>query len=239
MAFTLAMRSLFDTAAEEGLSSSGSAKAAASVPATPAPRLDNERSKVPLSTSDGAVLRLLARGAKREALRLLMMEHGTAVLSFCVRVLGEKDRSLAEDVRQQVFLHVYRDLDKFEPRASLRTWIFAIANHRCLDAMRACQRRRDLFTSIEQIDCESVVDSDPHFSEESIDRKRRSKILEECLSRLPIDARMALILRFCHDMSYTEIAEITGESSGAIQVRVKRSLPRLRTALLRRLGQRA
>ena len=63
-----------------------------------------------------------------------MRAHGDAVLGFCIRVL--RDRDLAEEMRQQTFLEAFRDFDRFQERSSRRAWLFGIASHRCLDALR-------------------------------------------------------------------------------------------------------
>src|SRR5215510_2821117 len=75
---------------------------------------------------------------RRAALGELMDAYGKIVLGFCLRML--RDRELANDVMQQVFLEAYRDFDRFQGRSSPRTWLLAIANNRCLDALRSKRR---------------------------------------------------------------------------------------------------
>ena len=87
---------------------------------------------------DERVLELLADGDRRGAVELLMSLHGQAVYLYCLRILG--DRSLADDVQQQVFLEAFRDLGRFEGRSTLRSWLLGIAGHRCLDALKARRR---------------------------------------------------------------------------------------------------
>jgi RNA polymerase sigma-70 factor, ECF subfamily len=62
----------------------------------------------------------------------LMKAHGDEILGFCLRMVG--DRALAEDIRQQVFLEAFRDLDG--GHSSPRAWLFGIARNRCLDVIR-------------------------------------------------------------------------------------------------------
>src|SRR5215470_7367325 len=71
---------------------------------------------------------------RRAALTEMMQAHGNAVRGFCLRVV--RDRALADDVTQQVFLEAYRDLEGFQGRSSSRSWLFSIASHRCVDALR-------------------------------------------------------------------------------------------------------
>jgi DNA-directed RNA polymerase specialized sigma24 family protein len=89
---------------------------------------------------DSDVIGLVANGDMTGALRRLMQRHGTSVFRYCREAL--RDRALAEDVQQQVFIAAFRDLPKFSGRSTVRTWLFAIARHRVLDAAKSRRRAR-------------------------------------------------------------------------------------------------
>jgi RNA polymerase sigma-70 factor (ECF subfamily) len=80
----------------------------------------------------------LHAGDFRRALTLLMDHHGDEVYRFAYAMTHS--HHLAEEVRQQVFVEVYRDLASFAGRASLRAWIYGIARHRCLDLVKKHRR---------------------------------------------------------------------------------------------------
>src|SRR4051812_8974508 len=80
----------------------------------------------------------LAQGDRRRALTLLMDRYGEHIYRFAYQMT--RDGTVADDVRQQVFVEAYRDLGAFERRSSLRTWLFGIARHRCLDATKLRKR---------------------------------------------------------------------------------------------------
>jgi DNA-directed RNA polymerase specialized sigma24 family protein len=84
-----------------------------------------------------------ARGDHRGALTILMHAYGRDLHRHCFQVL--RDRDLADDVHQTVFVQAYRDLPGFAGRSSLRTWLYGIARHRCLDAMKIGARWRRRF----------------------------------------------------------------------------------------------
>src|SRR5262245_14618748 len=84
---------------------------------------------------DGDIVELIQRGDLRSALTSLMRRHGVAVYRYCREELH--DRTLADDVHQQIFIQAYRDLMRFAGRSTLRTWLFAIARHRVLDAAKS------------------------------------------------------------------------------------------------------
>jgi RNA polymerase sigma-70 factor (ECF subfamily) len=177
------------------------------------------------STAPVDPLALLARGDRRGAITALMDQHGTAVFNFCSRFL--LDRALAEDVLQQVFLHAYRDIDRFEGRSSPRTWLLRIAVHRCQDAIKARNRQRVA------IDSDAIHDAvDPgRIADEHVEKSRLLRALEQCLEELPRDVRATVLLRFHSGFSYREMADSLNASAEALQARVSRALPTLRRCL--------
>jgi RNA polymerase sigma-70 factor (ECF subfamily) len=170
---------------------------------------------------------LLERGDRRGAVAALMDAHADVVFSLCVRVL--RDRQLAEDVAQQVFLEAHRDLDRFQGRSSLRTWLLGIAGHRCQDAIKARRRRLQRIESDEQAMIEFVdPEGDP------TDRLMQSRLFEalgDCLAHLSEEARMTVLLRFKSGMSYQEMEASIGAKADTLQARVARALPALRRCL--------
>src|SRR5262245_2675030 len=90
--------------------------------------------------AEDRVLERLQRGDARGAQTELFTLFGESLYSYCGRMI--RDRHRAEEVCQRVLLEACRDLEGFERRSSLRTWIFTIARHRCLDEIKA-QRARD------------------------------------------------------------------------------------------------
>src|ERR1043165_6248147 len=98
------------------------------------------RQKLPASRArrpdpDHDLLDGIAAGDTRVVLRRLMDRHGDAVFRYCWAAL--RDRCLAEDVHQQVFIEVFRDLPGLAGRSTVRTWLFGSARHRVLDAAKA------------------------------------------------------------------------------------------------------
>src|SRR5687767_9956441 len=80
------------------------------------------------------LLAAIAAGDTGAAIRIAMQTYGDAVYRYCRQMI--KDATRADDVHQQVFIEAYRDLGRFAGRSSVRTWLFGIARHRCLDALK-------------------------------------------------------------------------------------------------------
>jgi len=165
----------------------------------------------------------------RRVLTLMMNRYGDEVYRFAY-AMTHSDH-LAEEVRQQVFVEVYRDLGNFAGRASLRAWVFGITRHRCLDITKKHMRWTNRFKN------EPPPDEEPddHEPERELDRSRLAKILAACLAKLAPAARDAVVLRYHQDLSYDEAAAIAGDHAGTLQQRVARALPALRRCVDARL----
>ena len=193
------------------------------------------RRKLPVARArrpdpDQDVLDRIAAGDTRGALRRLMDRHGDAVYRYCGTAL--RDRWLAEDVHQQVFIEAFRDLPRFAGRSTVRTWLFGIARHRVLDAAKARTRNQ----AHVEIDGQADAPDPTPAPGELLDRARMGEALAACLTELDEKSRDAVVLRFQHGFTFEQMAEICGEKSGTLQVRVARALPVLRARLELRTG---
>jgi RNA polymerase sigma-70 factor (ECF subfamily) len=171
----------------------------------------------------------LGSGDVRRALTLMMNRYGDDVYRLAYAMTHS--HHLAEEVRQQVFVEVYRDLASFSGRTSLRAWVFGIARHRCLDVSKKQRRWTVRFKNEPPPDDEL----DDHEPDRELDRSRLAKILAACLAKLAPAARDAVVLRYHQDLSYDEASAIAGDNAGTLQQRVARALPALRRCVDARL----
>ena len=179
----------------------------------------------PDADPDRDVIDLVGAGDAVEALRRLMQRYGASLYRYCRAEL--RDATQADDVHQQVFLEVLRDLPRFAGRSTVRVWLFAIARHRVLDAAKAHRRRQ------ERIDDDGEMDLvDPRPSPiDAIDDARLYAALAICVAQLDEPSRTALLLHYQFGFTYDAMAQICGEQPGTLHARVARALPRLRRAI--------
>jgi len=171
----------------------------------------------------------LGRADHEGALSILMSAYGTGVYRFCLQLVGDPD--LAEDVHQMTFVQAFRDMSRFAGRSTLKSWLYGIARHRGLDALKSLRRRQRRFSSGDVF----TDPPDPSASaEQGMLGRSVSQTLRDCLGELTPRIRATVALRFQHDFSYPEIAEIGGERATTLQARVARALPVLRLCLERR-----
>jgi len=175
---------------------------------------------------EAEALDALRRKDRRRALTVLMQAYGDDLYRHCRHVLGDDD--LAADVHQTVFVHAYRDLSGFAGRSTLRTWLYGIARHRCLDAFKATRRRRRRFVITEELP--QLPDPQPRV-DQRLATCGGAAALARALKRLKPKVRIAVLLRYHDGLTYEEMAEVCGERAPTLQARVARALPVLRRNL--------
>ena len=190
-----------------------------------------------MQDDDSDVLDALSSRDVRRALTLLMDRYGDAVYRFAFEMT--RDEGLADEVRQQVFVEAFRDLERFEGRSAVRSWLFGIARHRALDASKSRRRWWQRFKGDSggaggggDVELAPGPDRD-------LERSRIAAVLAGCLERLAPAAREAVVLRYQMELSYDEVAAVTGDRVGTLQQRVARALPVLRKCVEARMSPRA
>jgi len=167
----------------------------------------------------------LLRGAGRDrAFEELLRRYEGKVFRLCCALL--KDRTQAQDAAQESLVRIWKALDRYDGRASLSSWIYAITRNRCLTAL---QRRRPL-DSLEQLG--PADDLGLAASEERGDD--RAAQLLALVELLPERLRRALVLYYYEERSVSEVALMLGCPQGT----VKTALFRARAALAEMLRRR-
>ena len=138
----------------------------------------------------------------------------------------------AEDLTQEVFLKVFKSLDKFNRDADFSTWLSSVARNYCIDHYRASKREKEVVVEdLVAFDlAPASVGSNPHRALE--DRDRRS-FLRKGLLALPEKLREAVVLRDLHGLSYQEMAERLHLPEGTVKSRINRGREELTRLLLR------
>ena len=178
---------------------------------------------MPLPQPDPGVLRKAQRGDER-AFSIIVRTYEQPVYNYVLRLTG--DRSLAEDLTQEVFLRVFQGLPGFSLRSRFTTWLFQVTKNRVLDELRALERRPKAVVALEDIPPLEVVDA-PVERAEAIDAVWRAVEL------LNPDLKMALLLRDIVGLSYAEIAETLEITLATVKWRIYKAREEVQTALQR------
>jgi RNA polymerase sigma-70 factor (ECF subfamily) len=161
--------------------------------------------------SDDMLVARIGEG-DRLAMQTLFARHRTPVYRWLLRFVGNE--TLAEDLVSDVFLDVWRQASRFEGRASVSTWLLAIARFKAISARR---RRTDveLDESVES----TVADTadDPAVV---LEKKNRDEVLRAALTRLSAEHKEIIDLVYYHEKSVDECAQIIGVPSGTVKTRM-------------------
>ena len=176
-----------------------------------------------LAQPDFGVLRKAQRGDER-AFNLIVRAYETPVYNYVMRLVG--DRSLAEDLTQEVFIRVFQGLPKFSLRSKFTTWLFQVTKNRVLDELRASERRPRALVAIEDAPPLEVVDA-PLEQLETIDA------LWTAVDELNTDLKMALLLRDVVGLSYNEIADSLETTLATVKWRIFKAREEVQLALAR------
>ncbi len=160
---------------------------------------------LPIQEGKDADLNLIERikEGEEEALKVLMEKKIDKLLSFCTRMLG--DREEAKDLCQMVFLRIWEQADKFDSSYSLNTWIYRIAYNLCIDNIRHKKSVDAMQQRFLQVVKEKEEFPSPHkdLQEEEIER-----ILIELSENLSPKQKTVFLLHEIEEVSTPEIAKI-------------------------------
>ena len=178
------------------------------------------------------------RAGRDQAYEALIVQYQQPVYNLVYRLLN--DPSDANDVVQEVFLKVFRNIGSFRGQSSLKTWIYRIAVNEAHNHRRYFCRHRKQEIGLERDDDErSYQDtlSDPGRSPYEIAADEEAhQILDSAMQNLNPTFRAAVVLRDMEDLAYEEIADILQINLGTVKSRIMRGREALRHALAARLS---
>jgi RNA polymerase sigma-70 factor, ECF subfamily len=162
-------------------------------------------------TSDETLIRRIA-GGDQLAMRTLFARHRVGLYRWLLRLV--RDEALAEDLLSDVFLDVWRQAASFQGRASVSTWLLAIARHKALSA-----RRRRIDAKLDTEIASTVADpaDDP---EVALQKKNRGELLRKSLPRLSPEHGEVIDLVYYHGKSVKEVADIVGVAEATVKTRM-------------------
>lgn len=148
------------------------------------------------------------------------------------------NRQEAEDVVQDTFLRVYKNLDRFDETLKFSTWIYRIATNLCIDRLRKRKQTYSLDAEsqdYEGLDGYSMIPSDDRTPESELILSDTQRIIHQAMESLPPKYKTVMMLRYIQDLSLQEVGDILGMPVTTIKTRVHRGREFLRKKLEHRL----
>ncbi len=158
----------------------------------------------------------------------LIREYGNDVLKTAYAYV--KDKFTAEDIFQEVFVKVYRNLDSFRDESGIKTWIIRITINTAKDYLKSAYSQK-VVPMMEFK--EDMITSDNDFEE--IENRDRDRVIRETVMTLPEAYREVLLCVYFHEMSVADTASALNIPDGTVKSRLARAREMLKTKLEGRL----
>lgn len=186
---------------------------------------------VDVSPPDLAAALEQARRGDRDAFRVLVERHATAVFRLAYRMTG--NQTDAEDMVQETFLRAWREIRRFDGRASFGTWLHRICANRTVDFLRSRNRWQPAIAAGSEPEHDPFrnMPSELPSPERSARNAQASAMLEPALAALSEVERTAFVLRHYEGLPIDEVASALGVQPGAARHSIFRAVRKLRRAL--------
>ena len=186
----------------------------------------------PGALADGELVTSALSG-RESCFEELVRRYQRPIAAYVYRMVGNYDAAL--DLTQEVFIKVYNSLSRYRSEFKFSTWIYKIAHNAAIDHLRRhAVREQALVTGPESERREISIESRRLTPEQESERKERRSEIEAVVQLLPTAYRELIVLRHSQDLSYDEIAEVTGLPLGTVKNRLFRAREAMRDQLLER-----
>jgi RNA polymerase sigma-70 factor (ECF subfamily) len=162
---------------------------------------------------------------------VLLQKHRLSVVHFLYRMV--QNQAVAEELAQEVFLRVYRSRSTYEPTAKFTTWLFRIATHLALNALRDGKNERwqdRLDDDSSAIPVRQVTDTRPSVEQRMVYQVKLDEI-RRAIGALPDKQRAAVLMHKYEEMEYSQIARVLTCSESAVKSLLFRAYETLRERL--------
>lgn len=177
----------------------------------------------------------LASAGDMAAFEQLVERHQRLVIGTVGRMLGTN--SDAEDIAQQVFVRVWKNVKRYEPRAKFTTWLLKITRNLVFNELRRRSRHPAVPLQSETDEEERPLKDERAVAPDaSLLEHELQEAVDAAIAQLPETQRMAVILRRYEELSYEEIADALDQSVSAVKSLLFRARTELRESLKRYLS---
>ena len=199
-----------------------------SMNASPALALNN------LSASADCDLVLRAVTGREDGFEELVRRYQRPIAAYVYRMVGDYEAAL--DLTQEVFIKVYNSLRRYRSEFKFSTWIYKIAHNAAVDHLRRYNTRggQSLTAEHDGEQYDLPIESRRLSPEQESERAERRTQIERIVRQLPSAYKELVLLRHSHDMSYDEIAEVTGLPLGTVKNRLFRARETMRQQFIQR-----
>lgn len=170
---------------------------------------------------------------REDSFEELVSRYQRPIVSYVYRMLNDYDASL--DITQEVFIKVYKSLERYSSEYKFSTWLYRIAHNAAIDHIRRNSKNlQSLETETQNGTYELQLESPRPTPEQDREQNEWRIEIEAVIKCLPSVYRELIVLRHSKDMSYGEIAEITNLPLGTVKNRLFRAREMMREMFVER-----
>lgn len=186
---------------------------------------DSERLRAKWKDLTDEDLMLRVQEGEATCFDVLVERYKTRLFNYLLRLVGDRDE--AEEVAQEAFVKAYIHAGKYKTIAKFSTWLYTIATNLVRNKMRSRSRAPKIFSLWNQYDGEEerqvdVVDTE-RTPDERMNDLELSDVISEAIGKIPEKYRTSFVLREINQLSYEEIAAVTGLKLGTVRSRINRA----------------
>lgn len=165
------------------------------------------------------------------ALPILISRYLKPIYNFVFRMVGESE---ADDVTQEVFIKLWKNIKKYDSRQSFKTWAYRIARNTAIDRLRKKKEfvfsDFDIYENDGNILSDNLADTAP-LPEELLIKTENKLFLDNLLSQISPNYREVLLLHYEEDMTFDEMGKVLGKPLNTVKSQHRRALTKLRELL--------
>jgi RNA polymerase sigma-70 factor (ECF subfamily) len=188
---------------------------------------DSDRLRAKWKDLTDEELMLRVQEGENDCFDVLVERYKTRLFNYLLRLVADRDE--AEEIAQEAFVKAYIHAGKYKTIAKFSTWLYTIATNLVRNKMRSRSRAPQVFSlwgrgrfdgeEEKQID---IVDPD-RSPEERMNDRELSDVISRAIARIPEKYRTSFVLREINQLSYEEIAAVTGLKLGTVRSRINRA----------------
>ncbi|VAV89557.1 hypothetical protein MNBD_ALPHA02-524 [hydrothermal vent metagenome] len=176
------------------------------------------------------------KAGEAAAWRAVLVRYGPSLLAYATRLLG--DRASGEEITQDSLVNIYRTIDRFDGRCSLKSWLYRAVHNRAIDEIR----RRKRYVDVGDTGLEDYFNAAGRWRHDcpgwdglaakQLDDKRLLGRVREQMDCLPHAYREVLLLKEVEGLDSAEICDALDISPGNLRIRIHRARAALRAAVV-------
>ncbi|WP_040209015.1 sigma-70 family RNA polymerase sigma factor [Neobacillus jeddahensis] len=155
----------------------------------------------------------------------IMIRYGQEILQLVYSYV--KNKGLAEDLTQEIFIKCYKALPTYSGKSKLRTWLWRIAINHCKDYLKSWYYKNVMITDQEPVKSKTKKE----MIEQAVIQKEEGDELIAAIMMLPIKYREVIYLFYYEDLPIKEIAHLTDTGENTVKTRLKRAKELLKKRL--------